>query len=167
MLFSVLLFRREPLDLPWGHGRWPTWRRGLVCLLFSSLPDVDSNFPVPRKDPARLRCNKCSKEILTRVCSRISKKGICWGFICCFCGLLCIGSCILSLLVLCMDSFKVVLHFCPECNELIGIYKTGFSKGTIFKLILFTIFIIALQMFLVIYVLIPALMWHQSQGKGS
>jgi hypothetical protein len=66
-----------------------------------------------------------------------------------------------------MDSFKAFGHYCPECNAVIGIYKTGFSKGSICKLILFTIFTVGLQMFLLIFVLVPALMWHQNPGQGN
>merc|ERR1712226_224098 len=100
------------------------------------------------KVSVQTRCNSCCNEIYTRVNDKVSQNGICWAVFCCFC-----GSWLLSLLVLCMDGFKVYRHFCPACNAFIGEYSPKMSGGSIALLIFLSLLCVALQIFAVMYFL--------------
>jgi len=96
------------------------------------------------KTSVQTHCNSCNNDIYTRVNDKISQNGICWAVTCCFC-----GSWLLSLLVLCMDAFKVYRHFCPACNAFIGEYSPKMSGGMICLLVFLSLLAIGLQIFVV------------------
>ena len=96
------------------------------------------------KTSVQTHCNCCNDEIYTRVNNKISKNGIWWAVICLFC-----GSWLLSLLVVCMDVFRVYRHFCPSCNALIGEYSPKMSGGMICLLIFLSLLAIGLPILLV------------------
>jgi len=96
------------------------------------------------KSSVQTHCNSCNNEIYTRVNDKISQNGICWAVTCCFC-----GSWVLSLLVLCMDAFKVYRHSCPACNAFIGEYIPQMSGGMACLLFFLSLLVIGLQIFVV------------------
>ena len=106
------------------------------------------------KTSIQTHCNSCNNEIYTRVNDKISQNGICWAVTCCFC-----GSWLLSLLVLCMDAFKVYRHFCPACNAFIGEYSPKMSGGMICLLIFLSLLAIGLQIFVVMVYLNRSYYW--------
>ena len=97
----------------------------------------------------------CQKEVSTRVEQKVAGEGKAWACVC-----FCIGGCLLSLLVLCMDGFKEFCHFCPSCNLFVLSYRPEFSGGKrqnieLCLLILLTIGIIAIQIFVLIFYIFP------------
>jgi len=102
------------------------------------------------KDSVMVRCSNCQRDNFTRVESKVSSNGMLWAILCC-----CFGSWLLSLLVLCMEGFREFFHYCPSCNSVIAIYKPKFSSGLICLLVLMSVGIIALQILVVIFVLLP------------
>lgn len=102
------------------------------------------------KEPVRAKCQHCTAEIFTRVDNRISSGGKCWAILCC-----CLGSWLLSFLVLCMDGFKEFTHFCPSCNRYLATYNPTFSGGAILGLILLTILVIGFQAAFFFFYVLP------------
>jgi len=96
------------------------------------------------KESVQTHCNSCNNEIYTRVEDKVSQNGICWAVTCCFC-----GSWLLSLLVLCMDAFKVFRHHCPACNAFIGEYNPKMSGGMACLLVFLSILVVGLQVFVI------------------
>ena len=102
------------------------------------------------KNSVMVRCSNCQRDNFSRVESKVSSNGMVWAILCC-----CFGSWLLSLLVLCMEGFREFLHYCPSCNSIIAIYKPKFSSGLICLLVLMTVGIIALQIVMIIFVVLP------------
>ena len=148
----------------WARESFPKRSQKIKYLykLFSPMPNVvyttgmqpTNKTVVPfgatqanlEKVSVQTRCNSCCNEIYTRVNDKVSQNGICWAVLCCFC-----GSWLLSLLVLCMDGFKVYRHFCPVCNAFVGEYSPKMSGGTIALLVFLSLICVALQIFVVMY----------------
>ena len=105
-----------------------------------------------RKDSVMVRCSNCHRDSFSRVESKVSSDGMVWAILCC-----CFGSWLLSLLVLCMEGFREFRHYCTSCNSLIATYKPKFSSGLICLLVLMTVAIIALQIVLIIFYVLPML----------
>jgi len=97
-----------------------------------------------------VRCTICQKENFSRVESKVSSNGKVWAILCC-----CLGSWLLSLLVLWMEGFKEFHHYCPACNSMIATYKPKFSPALIGLLVLLTVGVIALQITLIILYVVP------------
>ena len=106
------------------------------------------------KDSVMVHCSNCRRNNFSRVESKVSSNGMVWAILCC-----CFGSWLLSLLVLCMEGFREFSHYCTSCNSLIAIYKPKFSSGLICLLVLMTVAIIALQIVVIIFVVLP--MFHE------
>ena len=101
------------------------------------------------KTSVQIYCKICNAEINTQVNVKTSQKGICWAITCCFC-----GSWLLSLLVLCMDGFKVYRHLCPSCNAVIGEYHPKMSRKMIRLLVSLSILVIGLQIYTILHLLL-------------
>merc|ERR1719334_2950475 len=102
------------------------------------------------KTSVKTHCKICNTEVNTRVNEKTSQKGICWAITCCF-----FGSWLLSLLVLCMDAFKVYRHCCPSCNAVIGEYHPEMSGKMICLLVFLSLLAIGLEIMVITIYLIP------------
>ena len=138
----------------------------MTNMKFQGYPDASVVTPGPvegtnyilEKNPVQVRCTNCRRDNYTRVENKISGNGMAWAIICC-----CFGSWLLSLLVLCVDGFREFLHFCPSCNSMVGTYKPKFSGGFICVLILLTIGVVALQILIIMFYVIPMI---ENGGRG-
>ena len=100
------------------------------------------------KHSTRIVCSNCRKENFTRVEKKVSRDGMIWASCCC-----CIGSCYLSLLVLCIDVFREFIHYCPSCNSIAGRYKPSPSQGVGCLLFLIAMGILLLYFSVFVYLL--------------
>ena len=111
----------------------------------------DNNQPITYgKDPVRTKCQNCFAEIFTRVDNRITSGGKLWAIFCC-----CFGSWLLSLMVFCVDGFREFIHLCPSCNRYIATYKPKFSGGAIVGLVFMSFLVVALQILVVLFYILP------------
>ena len=105
---------------------------------------TDWTTPNLEKVSVHTRCKTCRNEIYTRVEGKVSQNGIAWAILCC-----CFGSFLLSLLVFCLDGFKVYRHFCPSCNAFIGEFSPQMSTGMKILLAFLSLLCVGLIIFLV------------------
>ena len=107
---------------------------------------IQPNWTTPKleKLSVHTRCKSCRNEIYTRVGGKVSKNGIAWAILCC-----CFGSFLLSLLVFCLDGFKVYDHFCPSCNSFIGEYSPQMSTRMKVLLVFLSLLCVGLIIFVV------------------
>ena len=105
---------------------------------------TDSRTPKWDKVSVQTRCQYCSNRIYTRVEGKVSQNGIGWAILCCF-----FGNILLSLLVFCLDGFKVYRHFCPSCNAFIAEYSPEMSCGIKVLLTFLSLLFVGLTIYLV------------------
>ena len=114
------------------------------------------------KFPAITNCFNCNLQVNTNVEKKVSSGGWTWAILCC-----CFGSWLLSLLVLCLDCFHEWVHYCPRCSQLLATYTPSASGKVKALLGLATVGIIALQIALVIFLILPMMLTDAADdGRG-
>ena len=122
--------------------------------LVNDLPTVfvvkPDTFGPLEKFPAITTCYGCLQQVSTNVEKNINGGGWIWAILCCLC-----GSWLLSFLVMCLDCFHEWCHYCPRCNAKLATYSPPASCGMISLIAFLTLGIIALQVLVFIYYVLP------------
>ena len=113
------------------------------------------------KHSAATTCSNCHSQVNTNVEDKVSGGGWIWALLCCLC-----GSWLLSLLVKCMDCFREWNHYCPRCNTKLATYSPSASSGVIALLALATVGVIALEVVVVVFYVMPKIQCIQTGGAN-
>jgi len=103
-----------------GGQQNPVYQQPMVALPMPQVVEVQqvNSLPTECTDrfPEQFYCTTCQKTYVSRI-------ETVWGCGSCAWCLACSFSVILSFLPCCVDGLRDVVHYCPECDKEVGVYR--------------------------------------------